>query len=386
MVGQFEELKMEKLTIAFLAPLKRPITLQTTVSRNRVIVDLATGLAKKGHKITIFGTSNSQLPGVEVVGVIPKGIIELGQFENPFYAETAYIAHAITKLLSQQGEFDLVHNHMYPEFLPLLASSRFKTPIVTTIHAQVTEELKMAISDTKDSSKLVSISQSAQSALGLNSTVVYNGIDTEFFIPLEHGDNRKNSYILFVGRMSKAKDKQGNFLDPKGVQNAIKVAQNSGESLKIVGNVEDKEFYDTLVAPHLSNTIELVGGISKEQNLTRKHIRELFQKAKAFLFPINWEEPFGLVMVEAMSCGTPVIAFNRGSVSEIVVDGLTGYVIDYHRGVDGLVEAVKKLNSMSEGDYQQLRKNCRKQVVENFSIAKMVENYEKLYYKIVKRK
>lgn len=385
MARRFEELKMEKLNIAFLPALKRPITLQTTASRNRVIVDLATGLTKKGHRVTIFGTSNSQLPGIEIVGVIPKGIIELGQFENPFYAETAYIVHAITKLVSRQGEFDIVHNHMYPEFLPLLSISRFKTPIVTTIHAQVTEEFKMAISDTKDSSKLVSISQSAQSALGLNSTVVYNGIDTEFFTPLEHGDNRKNSYILFVGRMSKAKDKQGNFLDPKGVQNAIKVAQNSWESLKIVGNVEDKEFYDELVKPHLSSKMQFIGEVSSEQKLTREELKELYQNAKAFLFPVNWEEPFGLVMAEAMACGTPVIAFNRGSVLEIVINGLTGYVVDYNSGIDGLVEAVKKINLMSRKDYQEMRKDCRKRVRDNFSIEKMVEDYEKLYYKIIKR-
>lgn len=375
---------MAGLKIALLAALKRPITLQTTVSRNRVLLELAQGLAKKHHSVTIFGTSDSQVPNVEIVGVIRKGLIDLPPSENPFYTDTAYITHAVMKLISEQERFDVIHSHMYPEFLPLIGSDLFEKPLVTTVHSQVTPELKMALSDTYGSSVLVSISECAKKALGLNSRLVYNGIDTNFFIP---NNSSQKSYLLFVGRMSKAKE-NGKFMDPKGVSHAIEVAKILGENLKIVGNVEDRQFYDQLIAPYLGKNIQFVGEISSEQTLSREEMLALHQNAKAFVFPINWEEPFGLVMVEAMACGTPVIAYNRGSVSEIVRDGLTGFIVDppdqqeegrwiiKKKGIEGLVEAIKRI-----GDIE--RAACRRHAEENFSDRKMVEGYEKVYQEIM---
>lgn len=376
---------MPRLKIALLAPLKRPITLQTTVSRNRVILELAQGLAERGHSVTIFGTSDSQVPNVEIVGVIRKGLIDLPPSENPFYTDTAHITHAVMRLISEQERFDIIHNHMYPEFLPLIGGALFKTPIVTTVHAQITPELAMALNDVRGSTKLISISESAKRALRLESTIVYNGVDTNFFVP---NDSQK-SYLLFVGRMSKAK-KDGKFIDPKGATNAIGVAQKTGEFLKIAGNIEDKNFYDELIAPNLSEKIQMVGEVCSEQNLEREKVLSLYQNAKAFIFPINWEEPFGLVMIEAMACGTPVIAYNRGSVSEIVRDGLTGFIIDpddeerpgkgtwaiKKQGIEGLVEAIKRIGEID-------RVTCRKHVSENFTVEKMVENYEKIYQEII---
>ncbi len=379
---------MTKLKIALLAPLKRPITPQTTVSRNRIVLELAKGLSKRGHTITLFGTGNSQISNLEIVSVVPKGLIELPPSENPFYTDTAYIVHATMKLLSEQKRFDIIHNHMYPEFIPLISSSLFKKPLITTVHSQITPELKMALSDTYGSSILVSISKSAKAALNLNSRLIYNGIDTDFFIP----NSILKSYLLFVGRMSKAKE-NGKFMDPKGVVSAIKVAQKTGDDLRIVGNIEDKSFYDELIAPNLSEKIQLVGEVSSEQNVSREEMLSLYQNAKVLIFPIRWEEPFGLVMAEAMACGIPVIAYNRGSVPEIVRDGLTGFIIDpddedrpgkgkwiiKKQGIEGLIEAVKRIGEID-------RKACRKHVKENFSDEKMVENYEKLYQEILAKK
>ena len=377
---------MAGLKIAVLAGLKRSITLQTTVSRNRVILELVQGLARKGHSVTVFGTSDSKVPNAEIVGVIRKGLVDFPPSENPFYTDTAYITHAVMKLISEQERFDVIHNHMYPEFLPLIGSKLFEKPLVTTVHSQVTQELKMALSDTYGSSVLVSISECARKALSLNSRLIYNGIDTNFFVP---NSQFPKSYLLFVGRMSKAK-KNGKFMDPKGVTNAIEVAQKTGENLKIVGNVEDKKFYEELIAPNLSKKIQLVGEVSSEQNLGREEVRALYQNAKAFIFPIRWEEPFGLVMIEAMACGTPVIAYNRGSVSEIVRDGLTGFIIEpddsreesrwiiKKKGIEGLLDAVKRIGEID-------RSVCREHVEDNFTVEKMVDNYEKLYYKIIKQ-
>ena len=366
---------MKNLNIAFLPGLKRPIAPDTTISRNRIIVDLATDLVKRGHQVTIFGTKDSFLPGVSFHPVIPKGLSSLPPTENPFYTETAYITHAISELIRNQHQFDLIHNHMYPEFLPLLAACDMTVSMVTTVHAQITTELSLALLDTVKHTTLVCISESAKKKLNLPAAVVYNGIDTNLF---SMDESTKKPYFLFVGRMSKAKSK-GRFLDPKGACKAIYIAQKAQVTLKIVGNVEDRAFYDTLIAPHLSKTIEFVGEVSSEQKISRKEMVRLYQNARALLFPINWEEPFGLVMIEAMACGTPVIAFNRGSVSEIVQDGLTGFVVDPNKGVDGFVEVISRISSID-------RKTCRQHVLAHFSKEKMGEEYEKIYRKSIQEK
>lgn len=378
---------MAPLKIALLAGLKRPITPDTTVSRNRIIADLAMGLFRKGHDVTIFGTADSNLPGIKFIPVIETGLNFYKLTENPFYTETSYITHSIMQFIKYQNQFDVFHNHMYPEFLPLLALSSIKIPAVTTIHGQITDELRMALLDTQGQSRLVCISESARKRFNAPAELVYNGIDTSFYTPT---DNPKKDYILFIGRIAKGK-KDGKFIDPKGVTSAISASQKSGEHLKIVGNVEDKKFYDELVAPNLSEKIELIGGVSSEQNLMREQVRDLHRDAKAFLFPINWEEPFGLVMTEAMSCGTPVVAYNRGSVSELVRDGVTGFVIEpvdsgkeskwiiKKKGIEGLVEGLGRVGEID-------RKVCRKHIEDNFSVEKMVEGYEKVYADVVGKK
>lgn len=360
------------LKIALLAPIKRPITPITTASRNRVIADLASGLVSRGHKVTIFATSDSFLPEVEIVGTIPQGLNFLPTSENPFYQHTAYLVKMIKTFLSRQSEFDLVHNHMYPEFLPFLSLDSIKIPMVTTVHAQMTDELSMALSLFPEV-KLVAISNAAKKSANLPMEVVYNGIDTDFFVP---NPKSKKDYLLFIGRMSKARDKDGNFIDPKGVQNAIKITELTGEKLKIIGNVEDMEFFEKLVKPYLNDRIEFVGEISPEQTLSREEIRNLYVQAKAFLYPINWEEPFGLVMAEALSCGAPVVAFDRGAVSEIVCDGKTGFVIDYHSGVEGIVDALQKVDRIDRG-------YCRGYAVAHFSRERMVSDYEKIYCRLL---
>lgn len=357
------------LRIAMLAPLKRAITPDTTVSRNRVIVDLVNGLLKKGHTVTIFGTGESNLPGATVVPVIPKPLTELPTAENEFYQHTSYLAIELARVLKQQQDFDIIHNHMYPEYLALTAP--FNTPLVTTVHSQMVP-LTAEVLRNFPEAHLVAISQMAKKSAGINSMeVVHNSVDTDFFIPKDG----EKTYLLAVGRMSKAKDKDGRFLDPKGIGNAIAVAEKSGMPLKIVGNVEDPVFFETIVKPHLSKTIEFVGKVTKEQSLTREEMHALFAGAKAFINPINWEEPFGLVMAEALSCGTPVIAFNKGAVSEIVEDKKVGFVVD---DIDSMVAALMSIDTID-------RTECRSYAVNNFSTKRMVEEYEKLYENIVKQ-
>jgi len=357
-----------------LAPIKRPLMATTTVSRPRVIVDLTQGLLKKGHQVSIFATADSQLPGATNIPVAPMGLNFMPAAENEFYQHTSYLTLMLAELVKRQSEFDLVHNHMYPEYLPLLSLNSLKIPMLTTVHSQMTE-LTAQVLKSFPQAHLVAISNMAKRLSGIESmTVVHNSVDTELFKPDPSADAPKD-YLLAVGRMSKAKDANGQFLDPKGITTAIKVAEMRGERLKIVGNVEDPEFYEKLIKPHLTDKIEFVGEVSAEQKLTREEIAKLFAGAKALINAINWEEPFGLVMAEALASGTPVVAYNRGAVSEILVDGKVGFVIDPAKGVDGLVEAVKKIDQID-------RNACREHAVSHFSTQRMVDKYEQIYFEL----
>lgn len=376
---------MKTLHIAMLAPIKRPLTPDTTVSRQRIIADLTSGLLQKGHRVTIFATKDSSFSGAQIIGIPPKGLNFLPQVENPFYQHTSYLTLMIKKMLDMQDSFDIVHNHMYPEYLPLLSLSAMRKPLLTTVHSQMIPETADVLRVFPEA-QLVAISQMAKKLSSRDMHVVHNSVDTDLFFPTEAAKD----YLLCVGRMSAAKDDQGNFLDPKGVGNAIKVAQLAGERLKIVGNVEDPEFFETIVRPHLNDKIEFIGNISPEQTLTRQEMVKLFAGAKVFINAINWQEPFGLVMAEALACGTPVVAFDRGAVSEIVVDGKVGFVIDPDESrqssdnsyqteskietkeIKGLVEAVKRIGEID-------RSVCREHAITNFSTQRMVSEYEKLY-------
>ncbi len=378
------------MKILIVSLLKRKVAPEITASRPRIIYELASGLIKRGHDVVILGTGDSNVSGAKIIPVIPKAFIELPPSENPFYTETAYLVQLAKKIEEIAAGFDIIHNHTYPEFINLMVLDKIKTPMITTVHAQATAELDEALSLFPNAT-LISISN-AHKALFKKakiSNVVYNGIDTNLYAFSE----KRGDCLLWLGRMSKAKDERGEFLDPKGIKWAIELAQKTGEKLVLSGNVEDMSFYEKDVKPFLNEKIQWIGTVSSEQILTKTQVAELMQKAKAFLMTINWYEPFGLVMAEAMSCGTPIIAYNRGSVPEIARDGVTGFIIDpdnenrpgkgswviKKQGIEGLIEATKRIGEID-------RKACREHVVRNFSVEKMVDNYEKLYNKILETK
>ena len=166
-------------------------------------------------------------------------------------------------------------------------------------------------------------------------------------------------------------------MDPKGIRSAIKLAQATGMRLYISAPVEDHAFFEKDVKPHLNDRIQFVGQPTTEQSVPLEKIISLFQHAKVFLMTINQHEPFGLTLAEAGSCGTPVIGFDRGAVPEVIVNGKTGFAVPYEQGVDGLKDALEKINQIKPQD-------CRNHVVKNFSIEKMIANYEKVYLQILK--
>lgn len=363
------------MKILIVSLLKRKVPPVIPAARPRVIYEIASGLVKKGHQVSLLGTADSQIPGVEIIPVIEKSFIDMPAFENPFYAETAYLVKLAKKIEEIGNQFDIIHNHTYPEFINLLVAKNIKTPIVSTIHAQAFPEYDEVLSLFPECYH-ISISEAHKKLFKKAKIykVVYNGVDTDIYSYQE----KKEDYLLWLGRLSKAKNPDGSFMDPKGIKWAIQLAEQTGSKLLMSGNIEDMKFYDQDVKPHLSEKIKWVGPLSSELVLTKPEIASLMQKAKVFLMTINWYEPFGLVMAEAMSCGTPVIGFDRGAVSELIVEGKTGFIVPPESGIEGLKTAISKVGQIKSQD-------CRDHVVKNFSTQTMVDNYEKTYLEIIKK-
>ncbi len=361
------------MKILIVSTLKRKVAKDTTASRSQIIYKLASGLAKKGHQVSVLGTADTNIEGCTTIPVSEKGWVDLPPAENPFFLETATTAQLIRKMVDLQNNFDVIHNHLYPEFLPPLVENELTTPLVTTVHIQWTPFIDDTFALFKKTF-LISISNAHKNLFKKTRfyKVVYNGIDTDLF----SFSQKKDGYLLWIGRLAKAKNKDSSFQDPKGVRWAIKLAEETNCRLIVTGNVEDIEFYNRDVKPHLNDKIQWYGPVTKEQSLPHQKIVQLMQKARAFLMTVNWYEPFGLVMAEAMACGTPVIGFDRGAVPELVIDGKTGFVVPYEQGVAGLKGALKKIQLIKP-------KDCRDHVVKNFSVEKMVENYETTYQEII---
>ena len=362
------------MKILMVSLLKRKVTSEIQAARPRVIYQIAAGLAKKGHQVTLLGTADSHIHGVEIIPVIEKGFVDMPAYENPFYSETAYLTKLAKKVEEIGNQFDIIHNHTYPEFINLLIAKNIKTPIVSTIHAQAFPEYDEALSLFPESYHIsISEAHKRQFKKAKIYKVIYNGVDSNLYSYQE----KKEDYLLWLGRLSKAKSPDGSFMDPKGIRWAIKLAEQTNSRLLMSGNIEDMEFYNRDVKPHLTDKIKWVGPLSSELVLTKSEVAALMQKARVFLMTINWYEPFGLVMAEAMSCGTPVIGFDRGAVSELIIDGKTGFVVPPEKGIAGLKEALNKIGSIKPQD-------CRDHVVANFSTQTMVDNYEKTYFEILK--
>ncbi len=365
------------MKILILPNLTRKMNPRITAARPRLIMDLIDGLSAKGHQVSVLGTGNSKVPSAKkLIPVIEKGFYEISEkFENPFYAHTGFLVKMARMAEKLSSKFDVIHNHGYPEFTNLLVEENLKCPMVTTVHVQITKEMDDTLS-LFPKSNIVCISKSSKGLAKKAKVkkVVYNGVDTDLY----KFDPNKEDYLLWIGRLSKAKDKKGEFMDPKGVKWAIKLAKETDSRLLISGNVEDPLFFEKHVKPHLNEKIQWIGPVGFEQPLTKREVARLMKKAKVFLMTINWSEPFGLVMAEAQSCGTPVIGFDRGSVSELVKHGKTGFAVDPKKGIKGLKEALKNIENIDP-------KDCRENVEKNFSLKNMVDNYEKTYKEVIEK-
>lgn len=333
------------MKIAVLAPIAWRTPPRHYGPWEQVSSNIAEGLVKEGFDVTLFATGDSLTDG-RLEWVTERGYEE----DKDVDAKVVECLH-ISHLMERADQFDLIHNNF--DFLPLTYSSLVKTPFLTTIHGFSSEKIVPVYKKYNRSTSYVSISNANRHADLDYLGTVYNGLQTEQFTFNAHPED----YLLFFGRIH----------PDKGTAEAIQIAQRSNRRLIIAGIIQDAEYFRERVEPFLSDTIVFVGDAGPEKR------NDLLGKASALLHPISFEEPFGLSVAESMLCGTPVIAFNRGSMPELIRHGETGFLVG---STDEAVEAVELLKDIS-------RQECRDWSFSQFSKEKMVKDYILLYQKIL---
>lgn len=362
-----------------------------------LFLNLANGLVDKGHEVFVYASPDTKTKAKLIAG---EDILIRKDFISPKFRGLDQItknksAHVVTRteyeteltvkayLHAQKYGVKIMHAYHSDAFMAHYINSILKIPTVYTLHDPM--PLREHIENwrvkhfKKDNYIFISQSQHRDYADKVHSVgVVYHGISTDKFSFGEGG----GEYLAFLGR----------YIKEKGVVEAVAAANKAEKPLKMIGD----DAYRVL--PYYQNKIKpfLKKGVIEDETFFGEGDRSSFLKnAKAVMFPILWEEPFGMVMIEAMSCGTPVIAFNRGSASEVVRDGVTGFLIESEQkrksdkwiikktGREGLIEAINKIYDMSDKDYTKMRQAARKHVEDNFSVNNMVEAHEKLYKKIL---
>jgi glycosyltransferase involved in cell wall biosynthesis len=307
--------------------------------------NLTEGLTASGIEVTLFATADS-ITSAQLNAVIDKGYEEKREAD----AKVVECLH-ISNVMELADQFDLIHNHY--DFLPLTYSRLIRRPIITTIHGFSSEKIIPVYQKYNASGHYVSISHSDRHPSLNYLGTVYNGLRTEAF-DLGTG---QGGYLLFFGRIH----------PDKGTAEAVQIALKSNRRLIIAGIVQDANYFREKVAPFLNEEITFIGAAGPEKR------NQLLGDAAALLHPINFEEPFGLSVAEAMLCGTPVIAFEKGSMPELIKDRETGFLV---KNIDEAVMAIDGLNTID-------RKQCRQWADQNFSQKKMAEDYIALYHQIL---
>lgn len=327
--------------IAMLAPIAWRVPPRHYGPWERVVSLLTEGLVQRGLAVTLFATADS-VTGATLSAVCPRPYEEDASLDAKVW-EALHIA----SVFERAGEFDIIHNHF--DFLPLTYSRLVATPLVTTIHGFSSPRILPAYVAYDRYTHYVSISDADRDP-GLHyAATVHHGIPLDEFTFRETlGD-----YLLFFGRIH----------PDKGVVAAIDAAERAGRRLLIAGIVQDERYFEVEVKPRLGRMIEYIGSVGPADR------DRVLGGAEALLHLIDFDEPFGLSMIEAMACGTPVIAYRRGSIPEVVRDGYTGFIVADVEGAVAAIEAVGRLD----------RAAIRRHVAVNFSVERMVDGYIAVY-------
>lgn len=350
-----------------------PVSKYATKGTEIIVNALVRELAKKSNlDLTVFASGDSILP-VKIESISKRALIK----EKKVIEDDKHLIFELallSKAFSQEKNFDLFHinignGDIALPFLPLV-----KKPVLITLHysteAPYLKEFFMLFKNLPNVF-FTPLSQTQKKLIPkLNYTdIIPHGIDEKVFA----FDSKGGRSIMWAGRA----------VPEKGLEDTIDVVKQLDLQAELfILSKKEHESYSQTIFKRLNQT-EIKRNVKFHINTPRLNLIKHFQKSRLFLFPIKWEEPFGLVMIEAMACGTPVVAYAKGSVTEIIEDGKTGFIINQKKGINGLKEAVKKIYSMPEKEYLKMRRKCRERVEKYYTLKKMADNYEDVYKTIV---
>lgn len=343
------------MRILQLAPLWETVPPPAYGGTEAVVSVLCEELVRRGHDVSLWASGDSRT-NAELYSIYHRSLRSATDIADP--ASYALMHAALS--LKDAGSYDIIHNHIGETVMAM--AHLVDTPMLTTMHCLITPDTKFIWDHYDGWYNTISHSEKLTMPPVANNRyagVVHNGIDVETF---PYGE-KKDDYLLFLSRIS---------ID-KAPHLTVEVAKRLGMRLIIAGKVDpnpmDQAYFNDVLKPLVDGKqIQFVGEADGRMK------RELYEKAYCLLLPLNWEEPFGLVIAEAMACGTPVVAFQRGAAAEIIVDGETGYLVN---DVDEMVEAVRKVDHIDP-------RRCRHHVETHFSPARMAEGYLRVYQQIIR--
>jgi len=341
------------MQIAQIAPLTEAIPPKLYGGTERVVYWLTEELVALGHDVTLYASADSRT-SARLEAPWPRALRLDGSVRDP----NALHMLMLERVRRRADEFDFLHFHL--DYYPFSLFSRQPIPFVTTLHGRLDLPEHQPVFTAFSSVPVVSISDAQRRPLPQAGWVqtIYHGLPEQLLSPLPV----KPQYFAFLGRIA----------PEKGVDRAISIARHCEVPLRIAAKVDkvDREYFDEKIRPLLDNSnTEYIGEITDAEKSA------FLSGAIALLDPIDWPEPFGLVMIEAMACGTPVIAFNRGSVPEVVDDGLTGFIVEDEKGAIGAVDRLSRLS----------RKGIRKQFERRFTARRMAQEYLAVYRRLAER-
>jgi glycosyltransferase involved in cell wall biosynthesis len=340
------------MRIAQIPPLFEAVPPKFYGGTERVVSWLTEELVALGHEVTLFGTGDS-VTSARLETMWPKALRLDGSVRQPEALHMFMLEH----IFRQASNFDLLHCHL--DFFPFSLFSRQSTPFVTTLHGRLDLPELQPVFNMWSELPVVSISDSQRRPVPQAGWIrtIHHGLPEDLLTP----QHVEPSYLAFLGRVS----------PEKGVDKAIRIASRSHLPIKIAAKIDkaDEDYFEDEIR-HLFGleNVDYIGEIGDNRK------SEFLSGAVALLVPIDWPEPFGLVMIEAMACGTPVIAFNRGSVPEIVEDGVTGFIVEDETSAVGAVHRLPELS----------RKAIRKRFEEKFTARRMAKDYLEVYRSLIK--
>jgi glycosyltransferase involved in cell wall biosynthesis len=341
------------MRIAQIAPLYESVPPRLYGGTERVVSWLTEELVRLGHEVTLFASGDS-VTNARLMPVCARALRLNPECQDAL----AHHLLMVEQVFERAEDFDLIHSHL--DYLHFPSARRAQVPCLTTLHGRLDLADLVPVFHEFREQPLVSISQAQRAPLSWASWqgTVHHGMPRRLLSFKEGSGN----YLAFLGRVS----------PEKGLDEAIKIACRAGMPLKIAAKIDkaDRAYFEGTIKPMLKcGLVEFIGEIGHDEK------NDFLGNAAALLFPINWPEPFGLVMMEALACGTPVIAYRLGSVPEIIEDGIVGFIVD---DVQGAVDAVGKLKQIN-------RRNCRNHFERHFTDERMARDYLTIYRRLIRK-